>query len=183
MNKRSIAMGALALLFTASLAHAQLGTDSVTSTLNVNVAPEAALTIQTATTNFSAPSNFADYTAGPTNFTYFVRTSKTGGSGTIQVKISSDFSPAGGPSVAAPPTASDKLTYSCTVPAASSGSVTPCSANSEAATTDTVVATFGADTRSPKAGVASSVSWVLSNDPLYETGSYSAVATFTISAL
>ena len=172
-----------ALLLTAPLAHAQLGTSTVTSNLNLTVAPEAALTIQTANTNLTSPgTNFTGYT-GTTNFTYFVRTTKSGGSGSITLQITTDFAGASGPSVASPPTASDKLNYSCTVPAAASGTVTPCTGPLTSSTTAaTNVASFGADTRSPKAGVASSVSWDLSNDPLYQTGSYTAVVTFTISA-
>ena len=184
MRKGMLAMAVVALLLSANFAHAQLGTDTVTSNLNVTVAPEAALTIQTASTNFSSVgTNFSDYTAAPTQFTYFVRTTKVGGTGNIQLKITSDFAPAGGPSVAVPPTAGDKLAYTCNVPAALSGSVTQCSGSQTASTSaDTAVASFGTDTRSAKAGVSSSVSFTLSNDPVYQTGTYQAVATFTISA-
>jgi hypothetical protein len=172
---------AVALLFMTPLAHAQLGNTSVNSNLSILVSPEAALTIQTTTTSLTSPlTNFSAYT-GTTNFTYFVRTTKSGGTGSVTVAVA-DFSPAGGPSIVTPPTPTDKLTYSCTVPAASSGSVTPCTGPVTAATSATNVATFGADTRSPFAGVGSSVSWTLTNDPLYQTGSYTAVATFTISA-
>jgi hypothetical protein len=45
------------------------------------------------------------------------------------------------------------------------------------------VATFGANTHSAGAGTTgNSVAWTLLNDPAYPTGSYTAVATFTISA-
>jgi len=180
--KKTLALVAAALLFTMSSALAQLGTTTVTSNLSVAVAPESALTIQTPTTTFSTPINFTDY-AGTTNFTYFVRTTKAGGSGSITLQITTDFSPAGGPSVAVPPSPGDALKYSCTVPAASSGTVTQCSGSVTSSTgAATNVATFGQDTRTKTAGVASSVTWDLTNDPFYQTGSYTAVATFTISA-
>lgn len=183
--KKLLPLVAVTLLFTASLAVAQIGASTQPTNLNVTVSAEASLTMQTANTGLtSSGTNFSDYT-GTTNFTYFVRTTKVGGGGSITVQITTDFGPAGGPSLASWPTAGDTLKYTCSVPAASSGTVTPCSGSQTAVLTPTPatnVASFGADTRSPKAGVASSVSWDLSNDPLYQTGSYTAVATFTISA-
>jgi hypothetical protein len=44
------------------------------------------------------------------------------------------------------------------------------------------VATFQKDAHSTKTGDAGSVNWTLTNDPLYKTGTFSATATFTISA-
>jgi hypothetical protein len=152
---------------------------SGTTTLSVNVAAEASISIGTATTTLSStPGLFADYT-GTTNFTYKIRTTKVGGTGAVNVQITSDFSGTGGPSVASPPSAGDALTYSCTV--ASPG--TACTGPVTALTTGTTnVATFGADARSAKAGNSGSVAWTLTNDPVYQTGSYTATATFTISS-
>jgi hypothetical protein len=172
------------LLFHASLAHAQLGTSSGTTTVNVTVGAEAALSIVTGTTTLtSAGTNFSSYT-GTTNLTYFVRTSAASGSGTITLQVTSDFSPAGGPSVATPPTAGDALKYTCTVAApGNNGTATPCSGSVTASTaTATTVGTFGADARSLFGGNTAAVSWTLTNDPKYKTGSYSGTATFTISA-
>ncbi len=112
-----------------------------------------------------------------------MRTTKTGGSGTITVKITTDFSGTGGPSVGTPPTAGDALTYSCT----SAASGTPCTGSANAASTSaaTTVVTFGADAHSTggaSASDAGSVTWSLTNDPVYKTGTYTATATFTISA-
>jgi hypothetical protein len=183
--KKVLALTALALLLAASSALAQLGTTAPTATVAVNVNAEAALTIQTTALTLSQTgSNFSDYT-GTTLFTYFVRTSKTGGTGTIVLQVTSDFSTGGGnsPSVASPPTPSDHLYYSCNVPNPTSGTSTQCTGPLNASTgSATNVAGFGADARSPKAGVASSVTWGLSNDPLYQTGSYTATVTYTISA-
>ncbi len=117
---------------------------------------------------------------GTTNFSYKVRTTKVGGAGTITVKISSDFA-AGGPSVTTPP-AGDAMTYSCTTAASATPCVGPITASTAAATS---VATFATDAHSA-AGVGSSdagtVTWTLPNDPVYKTATYTATATFTISA-
>jgi len=183
--KRILALTALALLLVASSALAQLGTTGPTATVGVTVNAEAALTIQTTALTLSqSGNNFSDYT-GTTNFTYFIRTSKSGGHGSIVLEVTTDFSAGGGnsPSVANPPTASDYLYYSCTVPNPTSGTATPCTGPVNSSTTaSTNVVTFGTDARSPKAGVSSSVTWGLSNDPLYQTGSYTATVTYTISA-
>ena len=183
--KKILALTALALLLATSSALAQLGTSAPTATVSVSVGPEAALTIQTtALTLTQNGNNFADYT-GTTNFTYFIRTTKSGGTGNIVLEVTSDFSAGGGntPSVASPPTNTDHLYYSCTVPNPQSGTATPCTGPVNSSTTAaTDVAAFGADARSPKAGVSSSVTWGLTNDPLYQTGSYTATITYTISA-
>jgi len=177
---------ATALLLAASLAYAQLGTTAPTATVGVTVNAEAALTIQTtALTLNQTGSNFSDYT-GTTNFTYFIRTAKTSGVGSIVLEVTGDFSAGGGnsPSVAHPPTGTDYLYYSCTVPNPTSGTATPCTGPVNSSTTAaTNVASFGPDARSPKAGVSSSVTWGLSNDPLYQTGTYTATVTYTISAV
>ena len=184
--KKILALTALALLLAASSALAQLGTTAPTATVTVNVGTEAALTIQTAALTLNQNgSNFADYT-GTTNFTYFIRTAKTGGVGSIVLEVTGDFSAGGGssPSVKSPPTSTDFLYYSCTVPSPTSGTATACTGPVNSSTTaSTSVATFGTDARSPKAGVSSSVLWGLSNDPLYQTGSYTATVTYTISAV
>src|ERR1700743_359851 len=77
-----------------------------TSTLSVAIAAESAISVTTATTSLTEASGVgifgAPYT-GTTNFSYKVRSTKVGGSGSITVKITTDFG-AGGPSVASPPT-------------------------------------------------------------------------------
>ena len=150
------------------------------TTLQVNVASEAAIQVDTATTNLTAAGTaFNDYT-GTTNFTYKIRTTKVGGAGSITLQITSDFSPAGGPSVASPPSAGDALAYTCTV----AGSGTACGGSQTSSTTAaTGVAAFGANAHSSKNGTGgNSVNWTLTNDPVYETGAFSGTATFTISA-
>ena len=150
-----------------------------TTTLQVVVATEAAIQVDTATTNLISAGSFADFT-GSTDYTYKIRTTQVGGTGAITVQITADFGPAGGPSVAAPPSPGDSLDYSCTAVAPASGCAGSLAASTVSATS---VATFGADARSDLAGTAgNSVDWTLTNDPQYATGTYNATATFTISA-
>ena len=172
--KRCVLSFACVLLALAGLAQAQ------TTTLTVAVAPEAALSVAAATTPLATTStNFSNPYTGTTAITYLIRTSKSTGTGTITLQITSDFSGAGGPSVANPPTAGDALTYTCSVSAPG----TPCSGTQTAATKSaTAVGSFGAGANSSKSGNAGSVSWALTDDPVYATGTYSATATFTISA-
>lgn len=167
------------------LAGTMLGLSSLagaqTTSLSVTVGPEASLTVTTGSTSLSTTSTtFANPYTGSTSLTYLIRTSKSTGSGNITVKITSDFAGTGGPSVATPPSTGDALTYTCTV--ASPGTAcTGTQTSSTAATTP--VASFGAAASSTKAGNSASLAWSLTDDPVYQPGSYSATATFAISAL
>jgi hypothetical protein len=170
------------MLLAASMSYAQLpGNATGTSTLSVSVGAEAAIVVST-TPAFSSVGIFGDYTA-TTPFTYYVRTITAG---TITVQITSDFSTGGvggGPSVATPPTSTDTLTYTCAAAAPVTGSATPCATAQTASTgSATNVVSFGTTTQSAKAGNSGSTSWTLTNDPAYKAGSYSATATYTISA-
>jgi hypothetical protein len=111
--------------------------------------------------------------------TYFIRTSPTSGSGSIVLQVTTDFSPSGGPSVGTPPTTGDALTYNCTVSSPGTACTGPLTAKTSGTTS---VASFGADAHSALAGNTASVSWSLTNDPLYKVGTYNATVTFTISA-
>lgn len=181
--KKILYFVAVALLLTAPIARAQLGTTTGTTTLNVTVAAEAALTVAATPNLTSTGTNFSSYT-GTTGLTYFIRTTAAGGSGFIKLEVTTDFSPAGGPSVATPPTLGDALNYTCTVAnPGNNGTATPCASPTTASTTaQTSVATFGTDNRSLIGGNSASVAWTLTNDPKYKTGAYVATVTFTISA-
>jgi hypothetical protein len=178
--KKLLFVAPLALLAT-SLCYGQATNATGNSTLTVNVGAEAAIVVDT-TPNFTSTGIFGNYTA-TTPITYFVRTI-TGGS--IVVEVTSDFStggPGGGPSVAAPPTTGDLLTYTCTAAAPVTGTATPCATAQTASTsTTTNVVTFAATTQSAKVGNSASTSWTLVNDPAYKAGNYSATVTYTISA-
>ena len=179
--KKIVALVTMALLLTASFAHAQLGTSTGTTTVTVTVGAEAALNITNSSTPLtSTGTNFTNYT-GSTGLTYYVRTTQSGGSGSITLKVTSDFSPANGPSVGTPPNTGDKLAYTCTL----TGVGTACSGPLTSSTTvSTSVATFGTDAHSLTfpGGDTGTTAWTLTNDPKYKTGSYSATVTFTISA-
>jgi hypothetical protein len=177
--KKNLFLTALGLLLAASVAHAQLGGTTGTTSVSVAVAAEAALTVNTTTTTLSSTgTNFSSYT-GSTSLTYFIRTTPSSGSGSIVLKVTTDFAPTGGPSVGSPPTSGDALKYTCTV----SSPGTACSGTQTSSTSSTTsVATFGADAHSTFAGNSASVSWTLTNDPLYKVGTYSATVTFTIAA-
>jgi hypothetical protein len=158
-------------------AFAQFGATSST-TLAVTVGAEGAISVTTGSTALAAAgTNFANPFTGTTSFLFKMRTTKTGGTGTLTLKVTTDFPATGGPSVGAAING-DTLTYTCT---AASG--TPCATVQTASTTSqTSVATWGADAHSAASGDAGTVVWSLTNDPAYKTGVYNATVTFTISA-
>ena len=168
------------MLLGASMSFAQ--THTATSSLSVTVGPEAALTATAGP--LTSTGIFGNYT-GTTSLTYYVRTTGSGG-GTVTVEITTDFSTGGangGPSVATPPDPADLLTYSSASPGPAIGTATGCTGPVTALTTAaTNVLTFVANTQSLKAGSPASTSWTLVNDPNYKAGTYTAVATYTISA-
>ncbi len=152
---------------------------SGTTSISVNVGAEASIRIDTATSALSASGVVfgSDFT-GSTGFTYKVRTRQGDGSGNIQLQVTSDFTPSGGPSLTTPPDPADTLGYTCSL----SGPGTGCSGFQVAGTSvGTPVATFGPNARSIRAGSTGSVAWTLVNDPQYATGAYTAIVTLTIS--
>ncbi len=112
---------------------------------------------------------------------YQARTTPSG-SGKITLRVSADFAPAGGPSAS-----SGALTFGCS--GASLG--TPCSGTQAASTTtQSTVLTLPASACTGGGGLCSgqdpnlvNVTFLLTDDPGYSTGSYSAGITFTISAI
>jgi hypothetical protein len=175
---KTIAIQVTLALASVSLPLAAQFAPSGTTTVTVSVGAEASLRIDTSTTALTTAGGFSPYT-GTTNLTYKIRTTQTGGSGTITARVTSDFSPAGGPSVGSPPSPGDTLAYTCSI----ASPATACSGTQTASTSaETNVASFGADASSDAAGNAGSVSWSLTNDPAYKTGSYTATVTFTIAA-
>src|SRR5689334_9451173 len=101
---QSISRLALAVILAGLGAVSAFGDSATgTTTVSVNVAAEASITVDTATTSLTSSGIFGDYT-GTTSYSYRIRTTKVGGSGTVVLKITSDFN-AGGPSVTTPPSA------------------------------------------------------------------------------
>jgi hypothetical protein len=172
---RSLLITAAPMLFS-SLALAQFNTTG-TTTVSVTVGAESAISVTTGTTALATVGTIFNPFAGSTNFSVKMRSTESTGTGTVTLKVTADFG-AGGPNVTTPPTAGDALTYTCAV--ITSG--TPCTGTQTASTASaTPVATFGAGAHSTSAGNTSSVSWSLTNDPLYKTGTYTATVTFTVS--
>jgi hypothetical protein len=168
-------LGSLAMM---TPAYGQFSNNGNT-TLSVAVAAEAAIRIDTGTSVLATSGTlFNNDFTGATSFTYKIRTARAGGTGNIQLQVTTDFGPTGGPSVGSPVNG-NSLQYTCTVASPATG----CSSAQIASTsTATNVATFGADAKSAKGGNGGSVSWTLSNDPSYSTGTYTATVQFTISA-
>jgi hypothetical protein len=153
---------------TLALVPAAFGDDS---TIGVTVGAEATFTAVSATTTLTkANTTFGAY-GGTTNFTYKIRTTLSGGTGSITVLVTS-FG-AGGPAVG-------DLAYTCTSP--SSG--TACASSTAASTTvASPVVTFGADAHSADTGDSGTAVWTLADRTSIQTGTYSSTATFTVAAL
>jgi hypothetical protein len=163
-----------------------LAQNTVTQTLDATVVPLGGLFMQASPLALTkAGSTFNSFT-GTITLSYRARTRQGTGQGTITVKATSDFSPSGGPSIANPPSAGDAFTYTCsgaTLGASCSGIQTV------STTAATNVVSIGASactgggapcsTASPN---SANVTFILTDDPKYKTGSYSATLTWTISA-
>jgi hypothetical protein len=159
--------------------------NTATETLQAIIAPEGGLFAITASVTFTKTGNiFNIYTSTAVTIQYRARTTDTTGSATITVKATSDFLPAGGPSVGSPPTAGDALTYICsgqTLGTCVNGTVSNTSATN-VVTTPASSCTGGGGACSNADPNTVSVTFSLTNDPKYQTGSYSATVTWTISA-
>jgi len=178
-------LSGLVMILVPVCSHAQttLGTQTLSLTLQAagllyNVPASVALT--------HAGTVFNSFT-GAVTLNYRARTTPATGSGTITAKATTDFTCAsGGPCIATPPTAGDALTYTCT--GATLG--TNCSGTqtvSTTAATNVVTLPAGACTGAgaPCNNVSPNtiiVTFTLTDDPKYKTGSYSAILTWTISA-
>ena len=139
------------------------------STLGVTVGAEASFTTVDAATSLThSGTNFASYT-GTTNFTYKLRTTTSGGTGSITVALTTFAT--NGPLLA-------DLSFACT-DAVTLG--TPCSSTVSSTSAQNVIS-FGADKHSADAGNAGTTVWTLVDQPTTKTGSYTSTATFTISS-
>lgn len=155
-------------------------------TLQATIVPLGGLfTLSSPVTLTKTGATFNNFT-GSMTLSYRARTSEGGGQGTVTVKATTDFMPAGGPSIAAPPSAGDKFTYTCS--GTSLGN--PCSGTQTVTTTAaTTVISIGASACTGGGAPCSianpnsaNVIFSLPDDPKYKTGSYSATLTWTISA-
>ena len=163
-----------------------LAQNSVTQTLDVTVVPLGGLFMQATPVALTKSAVSFNSFTGTTTLSYRARTRQGTGQGMITVKATTDFTPAGGPSIANPPSAGDKFTYTCsgtTLGVACSGVQT---VSTTAATTvvwlGASACTGGGAPCSTANPNSANVTFILPDDPKYKTGSYSATLTWTISA-
>jgi hypothetical protein len=153
---------------------------TVTETLSAQISPIGKLSVPASLTLTATGTTFQPY-SGAVTISFRVRTTPAG-NGSITVKATGDFSPAGGPTIS-----SGNLTYTCG--ASTLGSA--CTGSQTASTTSqTSVATFPGSACTGGGGSCSNtdpntvqVNLILANSPTFTTGTYSASLTFSISAL
>ena len=144
-----------------------------------NISAYGKLSVPSNLTLRSSGTHFEGSLAGSLTVSYWARTSDVGG-GSITVQASSEFSPAGGPSIGS-------VTYLCTGATLGTG----CSGNQTLATsTQTPVVTLPSGACTGGGGPCSTqepntvlLTLSSSDKPHYKTGAYSAQITFTISTL
>ncbi len=146
-------------------------TDSDTTTLSVNVAPEATIAVTSNPTLTKAGTEFQAYT-GNTTLTYRVRTSEGAGSGSITALVTTEFAGASGITTA-------DLAH--VVSTAGVGTANESSTTASASVATSII-TFGADAHSSDSNDSATINWTLADRPAYVTGSYTTVVTLTISA-
>lgn len=154
-------------------------TGSTTQQLSAQLGPIGKLSVPTSLLLTGSGTTFVAF-SGSLSVSYRVRTT-SGGGGTITLRATSDFSPAGGPLIS-----TGALTYTCggtTLGASCSGTLAVSS------TAQTLVVAIPGQACTGGGGACSaadpnsvSIGFVLLNDPGYQTGTYSAQLTFTISA-
>jgi hypothetical protein len=166
-----IAAVVLAVCAAATPASAQV-TRTGSTNVTANVAADASIAVSSPTTLTQGAGAFATFT-GSTTVTFSIRTSKVGGSGSIVLQAA-EFSPAGGPTVAA-----GNLTYTCSG-APSVGSA--CAGTQTASVSSTTPVLSGVGTDAKANGTGLTVNWTLANSPLFSTGSYSSTVTFTLAS-
>lgn len=186
-QRLSLLAALIAISFVPSNANAQtttLGTQTLTLTTQPNgllFGFPSSLTLTKAGTLF-------DSYAGTITIQYRARTTLLTGTGSITVKATADFACAsGGPCIATPPTSGDALTYTCSGATlgnncAGTQTVSTGVATSVVAAIPAAACTGGGSPCSTSDPNTVSLSFGLTDDPKYKTGSYSATLTFTISA-
>ena len=155
--------------------------DTITQSLNAQFNAVGKVSAPSSLNLIPTGTVFSPY-AGSLTLRYRVRSTPTGAVSTLTVQATGDFSPSGGPIISSGP-----LTYSC----AGATLGTPCGGVQTASTTaQTSVTTIPPAACTGGGGPCSAadpntvdLNFSLENDPVYNTGSYSAVLTFTISII
>ena len=169
---------ALAILG-AAVCHADTAT--TTQAVTVEIVAAGKLSVQAALPLAAQTSPFGDF-AGTLPVNYRMRTSATGGSGSITLQAAGEFSPTGGPTLAG-----SALRYTCggaTLGTACAGTQVV----SQAAQTPVVQVPSGACTGggapcSAADPASSQLQFVLENDPRFSTGVYTVRLVLTTSSL
>ena len=153
---------------------------TLTQTINAQLNPLGKVSAPASVTLLPTGTVFSPY-AGTATLLYRARTTPAGTGGTITVQATGEFSPSGGPTVS-----SGGLTYTCsaaTLGTACTGTKTlSLSTATNVATIPTSSCTGGGGSCSTADPNSVQVNFSLTNNPQYQTGSYSATLTFTISA-
>lgn len=166
----------LALIFASHPLSADIRTASQTA--NVTILPLGVLTANSTLLLIRSGGPFTPYTA-TLPISYRARTTPAG-SGAITVQASGDFSPAGGPSIAA-----GALTYTCTT----DGYAVPCSGSQTVSSSSQRpvinlgggACTGGGNGCSANDPAGAAATFLLTNDPSTPTGTYSVTLIFTLS--
>ena len=132
--------------------------------LTVTIPVRSALVVNTSTA--STPT----LSSGSTSFSYFLRSSRSAGVGSIALKITS------APSAAGNSATSQSVTYTCT---ASVGNACAGMQNATTTTNATPIVSFGSDAYSPLAGARGAINWSLPKT----AGNQNVIATFIISSI
>ncbi|HVN04043.1 MAG TPA: hypothetical protein VMT86_06465 [Bryobacteraceae bacterium] len=166
----------LALILSVHPAGSSTGTAS--QSLAATIRPAGSISAPALAALRTTAANFQPFT-GTLSLNYRVRTTPSGG-GNVTLRVTSDFTPSGGPSVAA-----GALSYTCT--GATLG--VACIGTQPASTAvQTPVVTLPASACAGGSGGCSQytnsviLNFSLADDPGYQTGTYSARVMFTISA-
>ena len=153
---------------------------TLAQTINAQLTAVGKLSVPASLTLTPTGTVFSPY-SGSLTVLYRVRSTPLGTGGTITVQGTTDFSPSGGPSI---PTG--VLGYTCsaaTLGTACAGAQTVSLATqSNVATIPPSACTGGGGACSAADPNSVQVNFVLQNSPVYQTGSYSGVVTFTISS-
>jgi hypothetical protein len=156
-----------------------------TQTLQATIVPLGGIFTITSPMAMSKAFATSNTFAGTMILNYRARTSQWGG-GIITVQATSDFVPSGGPSISAPPSPGDAFSYTCggaTLGLACFGThVVSTSFATPVLWIGALACTGGGEPCSASDPNSANVTFILTDDPKYKTGSYIATLTWTISA-
>jgi hypothetical protein len=156
-----------------------------TQTLQATIVPLGGIFTITSPMTMSKAFATSNNFAGTMILNYRARTSQEGG-GTVTVQATSDFVPSGGPSISAPPSPGDAFSYTCggaTLGVACSGiQIVNTSSATRVLSIGASACTGGGQPCSASDPNSANVTFFLTDDPKYKTGSYTATLTWTISA-